>query len=79
MSLTTLLAEGKPSGHKADKVVAAYRKLSEPEQAAFRELVQDPMWSGPQIAAELRAMGHEVHGDQIQNFRTKLKNGRVDL
>ena len=79
MSLAMLLREGKPNGHKQDKVLTAYGKLPEPEKQAFVQLVKDPMWSGPQIAAELRKMGHDVQGDQVQNFRSKLKNGRVTL
>lgn len=78
MSLTALLREGKPSG-QVDKVMVAYKKLPEPEKQAFATLVKDPLWSGPQIAAELRKMGHDIQGDQVQNFRTKLKSGRVTL
>ena len=79
MSLDALLTKGKPSGHRADKVLIAYRSLPEAERAAFAELIQDPMWSAPQIADALRTMGHDVDGDQVRNFRTKLKNGKVYL
>lgn len=79
MSLDALLTEGKPSGHRADKVLIAYRSLPEVQRAAFAELIQDPMWSAPQIAEALRDMGHDIQGDQVRNFRTKLKNGRVYL
>ena len=79
MSLDALLTKGKPSGHKADKVLIAYRSLSEDERAAFGQLIQDPMWSAPQIADALRELGHDIDGDQVRNFRTKLKNGRVYL
>ena len=79
MSLATLLQDGKPAAHKFDKVMAIYKSLAPAEQDAFKVLVRDELWSGPQIAAELTKMGHEVQGHQIQNFRTKLKTGRVAL
>lgn len=79
MSLKSLLAEGKPNGHKVDKVMAVYKGLPKSEQEAFRQLVQDPMWSGPQIATALRQMGHDIQGDQVQAFRTKIRNGKVAL
>lgn len=79
MSLAVLLREGTPTGHKADKVAAVYEKLPPQERAAFATLVKDPLWSAPQIAATLRTMGHDVTGDQIQHYRTKVRNGRVSL
>ena len=79
MSLIALLQEGKPAAHKFDKVMATYKALSPAEQDAFKALVLDDLWSGPQIAAELTKMGHELQGHQIQSFRTKLKTGRVAL
>lgn len=79
MSLTALLTEGKPNGHKADKVAAAYERLTAEEREAFRILIHDPMWSGPQIAAALRSMGHDVSSDQVQHYRTKLRTGKVTL
>lgn len=79
MSLATLLTEGKPAAHKFDKVMAVYKALSPAEQDAFKVLVKDDLWSGPQIAAELVQMGHEIQGHQIQSFRTKLKTGRIAL
>ena len=79
MSLVSLLQDGKPSGNKVDKVLLAYRQLSEVEAEAFRSLVANPLWSGPQIAAALREMGHVIDGDQVQSFRTKLRNGKVSL
>jgi hypothetical protein len=79
MSLVNLVTAGKPAGHKFDKVMAAYQSLSPAEQDAFKVLVKDELWSGPQIAAELTKMGYEIQGHQIQNFRTKLKTGRVAL
>ena len=79
MSLVSLVNEGKPAAHKFDKVMAVYRELAPNEQDAFKQLITNELWSGPQIAAELVKMGHEVQGHQIQNFRTKLKTGRVAL
>jgi hypothetical protein len=79
MSLTDLLTNGKPRGHKADKVLIAYHELPEFEQEAFRQLVADPIWSGPQIAAVLRDMGHDIQGDQVQALRNKIKTGKVTL
>lgn len=79
MSLSQLLATGKPSGHKADKVLAAYDHLTADEREAFRALIHDLMWSAPQIAAAMRELGHDLTGDQIQHFRTKLRNGKVTL
>lgn len=79
MSLATLLMEGAPKAHKYDKVMAAYRSLSPDEQDAFKILMSDELWSGPQIAAELSKMGFDIQGSQINNFRTKLKTGRVAL
>ena len=79
MSLAELLASGKPTGHKVDKVMAVYEVLTEPEREAFRTLIQDPMWSGPQIALTLREMGFNIQGDQVQALRTKLRNGKVTL
>jgi hypothetical protein len=79
MSLTALLREGSPKGHKRDKVSMAYEKLPQPERAAFATLVKDPIWSAPQIAETLRKMGHDVTGDQIQHFRSKIRDGRVEL
>lgn len=79
MSLAELLASGKPHGHKVDKVLAVYNVLTNEEQEAFHVLINDPMWSGPQIALTLREMGFNIQGDQIQNFRTKLRTGKVTL
>jgi hypothetical protein len=79
MSLAVLLREGKPTGHKVDKVLVAYEKLPAIEKQAFVQLVKDPIWSGPQIAAVLREMGHDIQGDQVQAFRNKLRNGKVTL
>jgi len=79
VSLVNLLQEGKPAAHKFDKVMAIYKSLPPAEQDAFKALVTDDLWSGPQIAAELTKMGHELQGHQIQAFRTKLKTGRVAL
>lgn len=79
MSLAELLASGVPHGHKVDKVLAVYELLTPSEQEAFRSLVANPIWSGPQIALTLREMGFNIQGDQIQHFRTKLKAGKVAL
>lgn len=79
MSLAELLASGKPTGHKVDKVMAVYEVLTDPEREAFRVLIQDPLWSGPQIALTLREMGFNIQGDQVQALRTKLRNGKVTL
>jgi hypothetical protein len=79
MSLAELLANGKPNGHKVDKVMAVYELLTADEREAFRTLINDPMWSGPQIALTLREMGFNIQGDQVQAFRTKLRNGKVTL
>lgn len=79
MSLAELLANGKPNGHKVDKVLSVYELLTAPEREAFRTLINDRMWSGPQIALTLREMGFNITGDQIQNLRTKLRNGRAEL
>ena len=79
MSLAEQLQSGVPQGHKVDKVLAVYKELTDAEQAAFRSLVANPIWSGPQIALTLREMGFNIQGDQIQHFRTKLKTGKVAL
>lgn len=79
MSLSNLIKEGKPAGHKHDKVMAAFKSLAPAEQEAFKTLVKDPLWSGPQIASALRDMGHDIQGDQIQAFRTKIRSGKVAL
>jgi hypothetical protein len=79
MSLAELLQDGRPVAHKYDKVAAAYKSLGAVEQDAFRVLIHDDLWSAPQIAAELTRMGYDITGDQIRNFRTKLKTGRVTL
>jgi hypothetical protein len=79
MSLAELLANGKPNGHKVDKVMAVYELLDMVEREAFHSLIHNPMWSGPQIALTLREMGFNIQGDQIQAFRTKLRNGKVTL
>lgn len=79
MSLAELLAHGKPNGHKVDKVLAVYALLDEGERAAFRSLVNDPVWSGPQIALTLREMGFNIAGDQVQALRAKLRNGKATL
>jgi hypothetical protein len=79
MSLSELLTNGKPNGHKVDKVMAVYDLLNDTEREAFHTLIHDPMWSGPQIALTLREMGFNIQGDQIQAFRTKLRTGKVTL
>lgn len=79
MSLVTLLKEGEPKAHRFDRVMAAYRSLPPVEQDAFVQLINDPLWSGPQIAAELCKMGHDITGGQIVAFRNKVKTGRVSL
>lgn len=79
MSLATLLKEGEPKAHRFDRVLAAYEALPPVEQDAFVLLINDPLWSGPQIAAELCKMGHDITSGQIVSFRNKLKTGRVKL
>jgi hypothetical protein len=79
MSLADLLINGKPTGHKVDKVMAVYDVLDAAEREAFRALIHDPVWSGPQIALTLRQMGFNIQGDQVQAFRTKLRTGKVTL
>lgn len=79
MSLAELLAHGKPTGHKVDKVLAVYELLTADEREAFRILITDPVWSGPQIALTLREMGFNIQGDQVQALRAKLRAGKVEL
>lgn len=79
MSLAQLLQEGQPVAHRTDKVMATYKSLGAVEQDAFRVLINDELWSAPQIADELTRMGFDISGDQVRSFRTKLRKGKVTL
>lgn len=79
MSLVNLLRNEKPA-QRADKVLAAYRQMDQENRDAFRQLIADPEWSGPQIAEAMVAMGFdEIDGDRINHFRRKLRAGKVTL
>jgi hypothetical protein len=79
VSLVNLLTNGTPKSPTVDKVLAVFDVLHDAERDALHALIQDPIWSGPQIASALREMGFNITGDQIKRFRQKLKEGKVQL
>ena len=79
MSLSDLLASGRPAGARVDKVLLTYELMNGSDREAFRALIANDLWSSTQIAKALRAMGHTITDSQIRHFRNKIKDGTVTL
>lgn len=76
MSLAKLLGDIQPVG---DKVELALNTLDDADRAALVDALHDPLTSAPAIAAALRKTGYDVAGHQVNHYRRKMREGKVQV